>query len=179
MRHTHTSSVTLLVLLATVLLYAAAAATIAPPSAIAQKRGRAVVCGDPTVRCRTGQIEFPPYNIPFQIPARAIIWETEPFYAIILRSMRVKDEFDECERFIPEEDRLEAQAIFPRNKVFASRCMEPGDLYYTNTDPKQRFMAVYAGRTRAAAAAMLEKVKATGKYPGANLRQMRAGFNGT
>jgi hypothetical protein len=40
-------------------------------------------------------------------------------------------------------------------------------------------MAVYAGRTRAQANAMLEKVKATGKYPGANLRQMRAGFNGT
>ena len=172
MRHTLSPP---LALLAAALLYAAAAT----PAALAQQRGRAVVCGDPTVRCRTGQMEFPPYNIPFQIPRRAVIWETEPFYAIILKSMRVKDEFDECERFISEEDRLEAQAIFPRNKVFASRCMEPGDLYYTNTDPKQRFMAVYAGRTRAQANAMLEKVKVTGKYPGANVRQMRAGFNGT
>ena len=167
-----------LALLAVVLLLCVAAA-IAPPAAIAQQRGRAVVCGDPTVRCRTGQAIFQPYNIPFQIPRRAVIWETESFYAIILKSMRVKDEYDECERFIPEEERLEAQQLFPRNKVFTSRCMEPGDLYYTNTDPKQRFMAVYAGRTRAQANAMLEKVKATGKYPGANLRQMRAGFNGT
>ena len=180
MRHTHTPSIPSLALLAAALLFVVAAViAIAPPAAIAQQRGRAVVCGDPTVRCRTGQIEFPPYNIPFQIPRRAVIWETESFFAVILKSMRVKDEFDECERFIPESERLEAQSLFPRHKVFTSRCMEPGDLYYTNTDPKQRFMAVFAGRTRAQANAMLEKVKATGKYPGANLRRMRAGFNGT
>jgi hypothetical protein len=173
MRHTPSSP---LALLAAVILYAAA---VSPPPALAQQRGRAAVCGDPTVRCRTGRVEFPPHNLPFQIPRGAVIWETEPFYAVILKSMRVKDEFDECDRFIPEDERLEAQTLFPRHKVFASRCMEPGDLYYTNTDPKQRFMAVYAGRTRAQAAAMLERVKATGKYPGANLRQMRAGFNGT
>jgi len=176
MRHTLSPRGAPLALLAAVLLYAFA---VSPPAALAQQRGRAVVCGDPTVRCRTGQVEFPPYNLPFQIPRRAVIWETEPFYAIILKSLRVKDEFDECERFISEEDRLAAQAIFPRNKVFASRCMEPGDLYYTNTDPKQRFIAVYAGRTRTQADQMLLKVKATGKYPGANVRQMRAGFNGT
>jgi hypothetical protein len=97
----------------------------------------------------------------------------------MLKSMKVADEFGECERFISEEDRLEAQSLFPRNKVFTSRCTEPGDLYYTDTDPKQRFMAVYAGRTRAEAERTLERVKATGKYPGANLRRMRAGFNGT
>jgi hypothetical protein len=176
MRHTPSPSGPTPALLAAVLLYAAA---ISPPGALAQQRGRATVCGDPTVSCPNGQVEFPPYNLPFRIPRRAVIWETEPFYAIILKSMRVNDEFLECERFIPEEERLEAQALFPRNKVFASRCMEPGDLYYTNTDPKQRFMAVYAGRTRAQANAMLEKVKATAKYPGANVRQMRAGFNGT
>ena len=176
MRHTLSPTGAPLALLAAVLLYVAAAS---PPAALAQQRGRATICGDPTVRCRTGQVEFPPYNLPFQIPRRAVIWETEPFYAIILKSMRIADEFGECERFIPEEDRLAAQAIFPRNKVFASRCMEPGDLYYTNTDPKQRFMAVYAGRTRAEAERMLEQVKAAGKYPGANLRRMRAGFNGT
>src|ERR687893_496780 len=107
----------------------------------------------------------------------AVLWEVEDFYAVILKSMRVADEFGECERFIPEEERLEAQRLFPRNKVFASRCMEPGDLYYTNTDPHYRFMAVYAGSTRAQAAAMLKKVEATGKYPGANIRRMRAGFN--
>ena len=166
-------------LLAAALLFVAAATAVAPPAAVAQQRGKALVCGDPTVRCRTGRVQFPPYNIPFQIPRRAVIWETEPFFAVVLKSMRVADEFGECERFIPEEERLEAQRLFPRNKVFASRCMEPGDLYYTNTDPHYRFMAVYAGRTRLQADQFLVKVKATGKYKGANVRQMRAGFNGT
>lgn len=154
----------------------------AAPAAHAQRqqRGTATVCGDPTAACRNANnVEFPPHNLPFRIPRRAVIWETEQFYAVVLKSMRVKEEYEECERFISEEDRLEAQALFPRNKVFTSRCTEPGDLYYTNTDPKQRFMAVYAGRTRAEAQAMLERVQATGKYPGANLRRMRAGFNGT
>ena len=42
-----------------------------------------------------------------------------------------------------------------------------------------QFMAVYAGRTRAEGQAVLEKVKATGQYPGANLRRLSTGFNGT
>ena len=176
MRHTQSPSFPTLALLAAVLLYAAA---VSPPPAFAQQRGKATVCGDPTMRCRTGDIKFPPHNLPFNIPRRAVIWETEPFYAIILKSMRVADEFGECERFISEEERLEAQALFPRNKVFTSRCTEPGDLYYTNTDPLYRFMAVYAGRTRLEADQFLVKVKATGKYRGANVRQMRAGFNAT
>jgi hypothetical protein len=40
-------------------------------------------------------------------------------------------------------------------------------------------MAVYAGRTRAEAAKFLAQVQATGKFPGANLRRMSIGFNGT
>ena len=40
-------------------------------------------------------------------------------------------------------------------------------------------MAVFAGRTKAEAAKVLAQVKATGKFPGANLRLMQAGFNGT
>jgi hypothetical protein len=40
-------------------------------------------------------------------------------------------------------------------------------------------MAVYAGMTMADANAMLAKVKATGKFPGANIRRMRALINGT
>jgi hypothetical protein len=40
-------------------------------------------------------------------------------------------------------------------------------------------MAVYAGITQAEANRMLAKVKATGKFPGANIRRMRAVMNGT
>jgi hypothetical protein len=40
-------------------------------------------------------------------------------------------------------------------------------------------MGVYAGMTLADANRMLASVKATGKFPGANIRRLRAAFNGT
>lgn len=164
-----------LCLLACLLVVAASA----PPTEAQRRRGGNYrVCGDPTARCGAG-VPFQPYDLPFRLPQSAVIWESEQFYAVVLKSMRVKDDFDECELHISEDERLEAQRLFPRNKVFASRCQEPGTLFYTNTTPRQRFMAVYAGRTRAEAGRTLERVRATGKYPGANLRRMRVGFNGT
>ena len=138
----------------------------------------AAVCGDPTVRCPTS-IEFQPYQLPFRIPRNAVIWESEKFYAVILKSVRDESKGGNCDIFVPEAEREAAQALFPRSKVFASRCMEPGDLFYTDVAEDSQFVAVYAGRTRAEGLAMLEKVRATGKYPGANLRRMSTGFNGT
>ena len=149
--------------------------------ASAQRRGAArpaAVCGDPTVRCPT-TIEFQPYQLPFRIPRNAVIWETEKFYAVILKSVRDESKGSDCNIFVPEVEREAAQALFPRNKVFASRCTEPGDLFYTDVAEGSQFVAVYAGRTRAEGLALLARVKATGKYPGANLRRLRAGFNGT
>lgn len=135
------------------------------------------ICHDPTVACRTST-EFPAHDLPFELPVRAVIWETQEFYVVILKSVRARDESD-CDTFVAEEERLAAQALFPRRKVFTSRCNEPVSTYYTNTAPTQRFMAVYAGSTRAEADRALAAVRATGKFPGANLRRMRAGFNGT
>ncbi len=114
-----------------------------------------------------------------------MIIDTVPFYAIILKSMTIKD--DNCDVFIPEADRLEAQDLFPENKVFSSRCIEAENLFYEEVGTRKprtlsethRLMAVYAGATLAAAKRLLEKVKATGKYPGANIRRLRTGFNGT
>lgn len=152
-------------------------------SAAAQRRparGRARpsrICYDPTVACRTST-EFPPHDLRFELPPRAVIWETQEFYAVILKSVRARDEQD-CDTFVAEDERLAAQALFPRRKVFTSRCNEPVTTYYTNAAPTQRFMAVYAGATRAEADRVLAAVRATGKFPGANLRRMRAGFNGT
>ena len=138
----------------------------------------AAVCPDPTVRCRT-TVEFQPYQLPFRVPANGIIWETEKFYAVILKSVRDESRGGNCDIFVPEAEREAAQALFPRNKVFASRCYDPGELYYEGIDPEVMFMAVFAGRTRAEAQAMLDKVKATGKYPGAYLKRTGTGFNGT
>ena len=149
--------------------------------ASAQRRGRprlAAVCGDPAVRCPTS-VEFQPYHLPFRIPPNAVIWETEKFYAVILKSIPDESKGGNCDVFVSEAEREAAQALFPRNKVFASRCTEPGDLFYTNVSEGAQFIAVYAGRTRAEGLALLEKVKATGQFPDANLRRMSAGFNGT
>lgn len=150
--------------------------------AAAQRRPKssrpAAVCGDPTVRCRTS-VEFQPHQLPFRVPPDGVIWESEQFYAVILKSVRDRTGGIDCNIFIPEPEREAAQALFPRHKVFSSRCMEPGDLFYTGAAEGSQFMAVYAGRTRAEGQAMLAKVRAAGKYPGANLRRMRTGFNGT
>ena len=156
-------------------------ALLAVGVASAQRRGTqrlAPICGDPTVRCRSS-VEFQPYQLPFRIPQNAVIWESENFYAVILKSVRDESKGGNCDIFVPEAEREAAQALFPRNKVFASRCFEPGDLFYTGVAEDAQFMAVYAGRTRAEGQAMLAKVKATGQFPGANLRRLRTGFNGT
>ena len=138
----------------------------------------AAVCGDPTVRCPT-TVKFEPYQLPFRVPRNAVICETEKFYAVILKSVRDESKGGDCNVFVPEAEREAAQALFPRNKVFASRCFEPGDLFYTGVAEDSQFVAVYAVRTRAEGLALLAKVKATGKYPGANLRRLSTGFNGT
>ena len=96
---------------------------------------------------------------------------------MILKSVRA-DEAD-CETFVPETERLAAQALFPDRKVFASRCVDIENLFYTNIDPNHRFMAVYAGSTLPEAKRVLASVKASGKFQDAYIRRMRTGFNGT
>ena len=71
------------------------------------------------------------------------------------------------------------QELFPDNKVFAFKCDEFNTTYYTGVSNNVGFMAVYAGKTLAEAKAFLKKVEATGKFKGANIRKLRAEFNGT
>lgn len=146
----------------------------------AQRRRQPVkhpaICGNPNFSCPS-VIKFEPHVLPFRLPANAVIYDTDLFYAVILRS--VVSPSDSCDNFIPEPERLAAQVLFPNNKVFASRCAEPGEVSYTNTNPGAQFMAVYAGATLADANRMLANVRATGKFPGANIRRMRAVINGT
>ena len=146
--------------------------------ASAQRRGRprGSICGNPTVACKT-VATFHPNDLPFRVPENSVIFDTELFYAVVLKSVAAKE--DDCDTFVPESERLATQAIFPQRKVFASRCVDVENLFYTNVDPKFRIMAVYAGTTPAEAKRALEAVKATGKFPGAYLRRMRTGFNGT
>jgi len=147
-------------MIAALILAAAAAATPA-----------AVVCADPARPCPG----FKPHDLSFPLPrdgvARAEV-RSAPFYAVILVSG------PRCR--IAERERLDAQALFPESKVFSARfgCDDDpeNNVSYTNVDPKAGFLAVHAGADRAAAQAMLERVKATGRFPGANIRQMQAVF---
>lgn len=79
-----------------------------------QQKG--TVCGDPTLTCKTGLATFQPHDLPFRISARAVIWESETFYAVILKSIKAAE--DDCQTFVPEDERQAAQALFPRYKVF-------------------------------------------------------------
>jgi hypothetical protein len=144
----------------------------------AQKKAarHGVICGNPTVPCKTAAV-FQPNDLQFRIPENISIYDTDLFYGVILTSVSIPS--DNCDIFVPESDRLAAQALFPKNKVFSSRCAEPGGLSYSNTSPGAQFMAVYGGPTISDVNRVLALVKATGKFPGANIRRMRAAFNGT
>jgi hypothetical protein len=134
------------------------------------------ICGNPSVPCKT-TATFQPNDLPFRVPKNAVIFDTELFYAIILKSVGASE--DDCDVFVPESERLAVQALFPDHKVFSSRCPDVETLFYTNISAKHRIMAVYAGSSLIEAKRLLETVKATGKFPGANIRRMRTGFNGT
>jgi hypothetical protein len=88
-------------------------------------------------------VTFQPNDLQFRVPENAVIFDTELFYAVILKSMKTSD-YD-CNVFVPESERLQAQALFQDRKVFASRCVDPENLFYTNVNPNYRIMAVYAG----------------------------------
>jgi hypothetical protein len=136
----------------------------------------ASICGNPTLPCKT-IATFEPYDLPFRLPEKTVIYDTELFYSVILKTVGQTQE--DCDVFVPENERLKAQELFPDHKVFASRCPDAPGYFYSSISPRHRFMAVYAGATLAEANRMLAAVKATGKFPGANIRRMRTGFNGT
>jgi hypothetical protein len=141
-----------------------------------QRPKRGSICGNPMVACKTSAT-FQPNDLPFRVPANSVIFDTELFYAIILKSVATRE--DDCDVFIPERERLQTQALFPDRKVFSSRCADIENLFYTNVSPNIRVMAVYAGTNLPEARKVLQLVKATGKFPRATVRQMRTGFNGT
>jgi hypothetical protein len=116
---------------------------------------------------------FKPHQLSFETPTDGVAraeYRSAPFYAIVLTSAR------RCS--VTEEERLAVQALFPSNKVFATRfdCAdEPEEnVTYTNVNPRVGFIAVHAGDTLLQADEFLARVKATGRFPGANIRRMQA-----
>jgi len=158
-------------------MIAALCSAVAAQSQAKFRRAKAsAICGNPRMRCNTS-VEFEPFDLPFRVPKNAVIFDTELFYAVILKSVAVGD--NDCDTFVSENERLAAQALFPDRKVFTSRCVEAPYLFYSNISDKHRIMAVYAGTTLAESKRALEAVKASGKFPGAYVRPMRTGFNST
>lgn len=148
-------------------LLVAAAGIALVGAASADTLGR--VLPDPAAVCEGAK----PHELCFAKPKDEIAraeYLSEPFYAVILKTAA------RCS--IPEAERLEVQALFPRHKVFSTRfyCGEDieENIAYTNVDEKYGFLAVYAGPIYLDAKAMMPAVKATGRFPGANIRKMQA-----
>jgi hypothetical protein len=126
---------------------------------------------NPANACSDGN--FKSHELCFKTPGDGVAraeYLSEPFYAIILKTA------ERCT--ITEDERLQAQQRFPGTKVFSMRfsCDDnvEENISYTNVNDKFGFLAVYAGRTLKEAKARLAEVKATGRFPGANIRKMQA-----
>ena len=145
----------------------------------AQKKPKAGrVCGDPTVECKGGS-DFQPFDLPFEVGNDNVIFESERFYGIVLKSKKMKD-WGNCEKpTFTESERLAIQDLFPRNKVFAVNCFETGLNYYTGVAQKTAFIGIYAGRTLTEATKFLKTVRATGRFGDIRVRQLKIGVNGT
>jgi hypothetical protein len=128
------------------------------------------ICSDPAKPC--GLKSSRPYELTFVIPrsnlARAED-KSAAFYGVILRSAKP------CS--IDENERVSAQQMFPRNKVFVSRfeCGEEDVITYEPIDStKFSVMAVYAGSTKRQAENLLARVQKTNRFPDAYIKRMRA-----
>lgn len=125
------------------------------------------VCADPDRPCDG----FKPNELSFAIRTPFAFDrgqdKSQPFYGVILKSAPL------CS--LADHERLAAQALFPRHKVFLHRhlCEDFGDkVTYANVNAKAGFVAVYGGTTEAEAQRVLAQVKASGRYPDANLRRL-------
>lgn len=136
------------------------------------------VCGDPTAACKT-RGDFQAFEIPFEYGKGMAISQSQLFYAVIVKSVKLRKDESDCETAIPETGRLAIQKLFPRNMVFVMRCWESGQTSYSNVADGVSFMGIYAGKTIAEANAFLARVKAAGDFKGATVRRMRILINGT
>ncbi len=144
------------------------------------KLGR--ICGIPNEKCLSADgSAFQPYDLPFEIPKNAVIYESEYFYAIILKS-RVVADGEVCEdiNLVPETDRLNFQKFFPSNKIFVHKCDDAGTMFYDGIANNALFMGIYAGKTLDEAKKFLKIVQFSKKFEdGIYIKKLKAGFNGT
>jgi hypothetical protein len=127
------------------------------------------VCPDPDRPCPGFKAHDLSFRLPEGGPAREEV-RSAPFYAVVLRTR------PRCA--LGEAERLEVQALYPRQKVFATRFECEGDVEnnvtYTNVNDTVSFLAVYAGEDEDAAQRLAEQARA--RFPGANVRRMQVVF---
>lgn len=139
------------------------------------------VCPDPVKPCPVTAYEFQANELPYRLPAQ-LQWQTAhysaPFYAVIIRSLKTvemqnPESGDEvCKGFVEESERIAIQAKFPDHKVFTSRNGCAPMVTYSGVNADYNFIAVHAGKTKAEAADIVERVKQAG-FKDANLRKMQ------
>jgi hypothetical protein len=145
------------------------------------------VCPKPADRCDVPQKNFEPHELPFRLPKRLgdnVLYESAPFYAVVLRKDRGNPPCDGGEFSLGlERFRRDAQKRFPERKVFADhQCPDMAAVSYAFADarPNEKnsfdtMVAVYAGRTEAEARAVYKKART--HFPQASLRRMRVSFS--
>lgn len=139
------------------------------------------VCSNPNSPCKSKHRDFYPYDLSFTLPAKIrnnTPYKSEIFFAVILKNKITLAEKDECDggEFSTkvENERKQAQKLFPNNKVFAShQCPDMGALSYeVNGQPlNENFIAVYGGANMLEADTILTEAKT--KYPKAVVKKMR------
>lgn len=140
------------------------------------------ICGHPSdMTCLGSKRSFQPENLSFVLPVN-LIWQrnyySPRYYAVLLDSRKatpVDGPDDPCGGYFMESERLAVQRIFPANKAFASRvgCGYLTGISYTNFNYDYNFVALYAGTTLSEARELLARIRATRRFPNANIRQMR------
>ena len=145
---------------------------LVPGSLPAQMQGP--LCHQPTVKC-SSSYSFAPYQLPFVIKEKLVFgksYQSEEFYAVVLKSVKSAGDPD-C-TIVAEEERLEAQKLWPTRKVFASHLNCPEELVlYENADRNFNFLAVYAGKTFKEAQRVLTQIKTNQRYSQVYLKRMR------
>lgn len=143
-----------------------------------QKVVQGKICGNPNIKCKTRESVFADWDIQFELPENYVIYESETFYAVILKSQKITDRFGgetTCKPVATETERLDIQTLFPNNKVFAQTC----GYGPTNYSEDTVFLAVFAGKTLAQAKSFLKVVNKNGKFKDAYIKKLQVDLNGT
>ena len=110
-----------------------------------QRAKRGSICGNPKVACKT-TVPFQPHDLPFQVPANSVIFDTELFYAVMLKSVKTRRRrLQRC--LFRKQSGWKRRLYFPSAKFSRPDVYDIENLFYSTISANVRIMAVYAGTT--------------------------------